>query len=223
MENRKNIIFIISGLLILTIGLPLVIHSNLGIDPLSCLIDSLSNLTYNTETLKVFISYGTMLSIVNALFLSFHFYRNRNLKFIVIGMLMSLTLGGGIDLINLFIDIIPNTEFYQRLILFVLGFLAMGTGIAFIQVGKIQKLPFEGFQEAVSGIVKKDINVVRVYVEIALMILAVLVYLIVINFVNNDFNIFNTVYFGSIVIMLLTGPLVNLIYKTIKKGEKEDE
>lgn len=223
MNLKNNIIKIAIGTILLIPAITLILHSNLGTDPLGCLIDSLSNTTYNSTTGEVFISYGVMLSIINICFLTFHFIRNRNIKFVIFGFLMSLTLGTGIDLCTKLMYLIPNDVLVIQILIFILGFVSMCLGIAFIQSGRIQKMPFEGFQEALSDIVNKDINVVRVYVEIVLMVIAVLIYLLVKFVINTNFIILESVNVGSILIMLLTGPTVNLIYKKLQKGESKNE
>lgn len=216
MTTKKNVISIIAGLLILTVGIPLLIHAKLGLDPLSCFVDSLSKLTT--------IQYGTMLTIVNCFFLLFHFIKKRNIVFTGFGLLMSITMGTLINMSGYILDYVPNEYLFQQIILFICGFIAMCFGIALIQAGRVQKMPFEGFQQAVADMINKDINVIRVYVEIVLFVLAMIVYAIVILFVDLDFILYDTVNVCTIFIMLLTGPTVNLIYKKIlKQGEKENE
>ncbi len=224
MSTKSKIIHIIVGSIILAPAIAFIMLSNLGLDPLGCLVDSLSQLTYSVNKGTVFITYGTMLTCVNVCFLTFHFIRKRNPMFVIFGLLMSIGLGLGIDGMCLLLANVPNDVWVLRILWFLIGFILMCIGIAIIQKGRIQKMPFEGFQEALSEIVKKDINVVRVYVEIVLEILAVIFYIVVLLAVNNpSFNIFNTVYFGTIFIMLLTGPTVNLIYKKILKGDVSNE
>ncbi|MFI3252521.1 MAG: DUF6198 family protein [bacterium] len=222
MSTKSKVINIIVGLFLLIPAIALILYANLGLDPLGCLVDSISQLTYNTTKGAVALSYGNALTCVNICFLTFHLIRNKRIPFFIFGLLMSIVLGTGIDLLSLNITFLPTTLVFN-ILWFVIGYLTMCLGIAFIQKGRIQKMPFEGFHEAISDIVKKDINVVRVYVEISLFIIAIILYAIVLLVVNKEFNLFNSLNVGTVFIMLLTGPTVNLIYKKIIKGEIKDE
>lgn len=212
MSTKKSIIYISLGLLILTISIPLIIHANIGSDPLAAFVSSLAILTGLT--------YGTMLPTVNVLFLIVHFIKYRDIKFCLIGISMSILMGIIINLINANILIhVANTNLLIQILLFGIGFILMAIGIAMIQFGKIQKLPFEGFQLAIADTVKKDINLIRVFVEVGLAILAIIL-LVVLRFVlNNGVVITNFINFGTIFIMLSTGPAINFVYKKILKGE----
>lgn len=207
---KKNIIDIALGLVIATVGIILLIHSHFGLDPLGALVNSLSILTT--------IPYGTVLPIINILFLIFIYIKNKNLKFCLIGLLMSVVMGVIINISDLFIYLLPNEYILQKIIIFLVGFLLMCLGIALIQRGRIQKLPFEGMQQTIADMVNKDINVIRVYVEITLGIIAILIF-VLIMILNIEVNVFETINIGTPFIMLLTGPTVNVMYKKLLKGE----
>lgn len=131
---------------------------------------------------------------------------------------MSVVMGVIINISDLFIYLLPNEYILQKIIIFLVGFLLMCLGIALIQRGRIQKLPFEGMQQTIADMVNKDINVIRVYVEITLGIIAILIF-VLIMILNIEVNVFETINIGTPFIMLLTGPTVNVMYKKLLKGE----
>lgn len=205
----KNYIKVVIGVLILSLGIGLLIQSNLGLDPLGAFVTSL---TYYTK-----LSYGIMLTVVNVVFLIIHFIKYKDIKFSIIALGLSIFMGTVIDLMMLLIVYIPNTSIIFKALLFISGFLLVAFGIAVIQAAKIQKLAFESFQLTIADSVNKDINLIRVFVEIAFAILAITLLLIATVFV--EIKITNTMNIGTIIIMLLTGPMVNVMYKKILKGE----
>ncbi len=207
---KKSIVYIVLGLLVATVGIILLIHCSLGLDPLGAFVKALSTLTT--------IPYGTVLPIVNIGFLTYHFIKNKDIKFCIIALAMSILMGIIINVANIYIYLIPNDNLISKIILFISGFLIMSFGIAMIQRGKIQKMAFEAFQQTIAKDLNKDINFIRVFVEIALFILALLVFLVVI-LLKIEVNVFETINIGTPIIMLLTGPTVNVMYKKILKGE----
>lgn len=209
---KKNIIMICLGLIILTIGIPLLIYADLGVDPLSSFYEGLSKITK--------ISYGWILIFFNIIYVIVNFIKYKNIRFCIVGMIMAFIMGRVIDLINEYlISYIPNDYLIQQILIFLVGFIFLALGVALIQAGKVQKMPFEGFQQVIADIKGKDINVIRVYVEIALVVLALIVFLILIIFIDKEVDIFDTLNIGTLFIMLLTGPTVNVMYKKLTKGE----
>lgn len=207
----KNYIKVVIGVLILSVGISLLMQSNLGLDPLSAFVTSLTY--YST------ISYGVMLTLVNIVFLIIHFIKYKDIKFSIIALGLSIIMGTVIDLLMLLIVKIPNTTILYQGILFIFGFILMSFGIAFIQFAKVQKLAFESFQLTIAESVNKDINFIRVFVEVGLAIIAIILLVIAKYVLKIDIEIFNTINIGTIIIMLLTGPTVNVMYKKILKGE----
>lgn len=211
MSTKRSITFISLGLIILTIAIPFIIHANIGYDPLASFVSALSLLT----TLQ----YGTMLPIVNVLFVIVHFIKYKDIKFCLIGMAMSIAMGLLLNLLNLGMVYIPNTNIFIQIILFLTGFSLTALSVAMIQYGKIQKLPFEGFHLALGETFNKDINVMRVFVEISLVILSIILLLIMKFLLNFEIDFFNIINGGTIFVMLLTGPAIGFCYKKILKGE----
>ncbi len=207
---KNNIINICLGTVLLGLGLAVLLHSSLGLDPLGAFVNAWMCITK--------LSYGVMLTIINVVFLIIHFIKYKNIKYSIIGLLMSIVLGFVIDLAFLGIVLIPNGAIWQKTIIFVIGFLLLCLAIALIQKGKVQKMPFESFQLTIAESINKDINVVRVYVEIVLGVIAIIM-LLIIKAIGVQLDFFSIINIGTIIIMLLTGPMVNVMYRKLLKGE----
>ncbi len=196
------------GLLILYLGIPLIVHGSLGADPLTCFVYIISTIFE--------LQLGTMLTLVNIVFLIIHFIRFRNVRFILIGFVASLIAGLIVNFGTYMFGYIPNGNYILKIIIFLVGFIMLAFGIAVIQKSSVQKMPYEGSMEVIASIVKKDINFIRVFVEVGFAIVALIIFLILKTDTKTLFEFFNV---GTVFIMLLTGPCVHVMYKKILKGE----
>ena len=202
---KRQIVYFISGLILVIISIPLNVYAKLGCDPLSSLSTSISKASG--------ITFGTILILLNIIFIMIHLLYFKNLRYAIIAFSCSLATGIGVDLINLIIKEIPNNLIYQKIIILLSAYIIMCFGVALIQKSHFQKMAFESFQEVLSKIFKKDINFIRVIVEILCVLCAFLI-----------FEIFKIAYldyinFGTLFMMFSTGPGIYLVYKKILKGE----
>ncbi len=214
MFSKKQLIIYILGILILSTASQIILQANIG----SSAVSSFSMILY---LMFGKVSYGTMLFIMNICFVLIFLLVYRNLKYSIISLCFSLSASFYIDFVRwLFVTSLPNEEIYQQVILFITGFVTMSFGIALVQYSKLVKLPFELLQQAISKLVKKDINFVRVFVEVSLVIITVILFVVS----NNELYKFINV--GTLITMFLTGPLVynfNKFFTKINLIKKENE
>lgn len=214
MINKKQIFIYLLGIIILSTASQIILQANIG----SSAVSSFSMILY---LIIGKVSYGTMLFIMNICFVLIFLLVYKNIKYAIISLCFSLFASFYIDFVRwLFVTKLPNDEIYFQIPLFIIGFVTMSFGIALVQYSNLVKLPFELLQQAISKLVKKDLNFVRVFVEVSLVIITVVL------FVVSDNPLLNFINIGTLITMLLTGPLVynfNNFFKKINLLKKENE
>ncbi len=204
MTLKKKVIIYIMGVFVLTITVPLLVHSNVGTSPITSLVMSL------VESTKL--SFGTIFFCLNTMFALFHLLIFKNIRFAICALLSALIQNILMDVVRAVIIFIPNDQIIIQIITFILSFSGFVFGVALTQKAQVQKMPFEGFQAVLAKLFKKDINFVRVFLEISLVLISTFIFIITKN------NMFTYINIGTLFIMLATGPSVHFVHKYLLKG-----
>ncbi|WP_078549898.1 YczE/YyaS/YitT family protein [Litchfieldia alkalitelluris] len=188
-------LFYLIGLFVISLGISLTIVADLGAGAWDALNVGLSNIigfTVGTWTIIV----GIILIILNAILLK---SRPAYLAIITITLI-----GFFIDfwLIYMFGDLVP-TDFGQKILLLILGIIALAFGIATYLQAKFPLSPIDQLMVAIRERLKVNLMVAKTIGEVTALILA--------------FIFKGPIGIGTIIITFSIGPLIQLFFPTLEK------
>lgn len=210
MKMKFKIIFFAVGAFFVATALAFIIKAKLGSDPLTSFLQVVNVLTDGV------LSVSMVLLICNTIFLLIHLAYFKNIRFVIVAFITALGVSGVLQLWQMALSSLPDTEIWQQIIYFMIGFLFLSFGIACAQKSAFQKMAFEGFQEVIATATKKNINLIRVFVEVGFVILSATLFLAT----GNQSEMKSAIFVGTIIMMFGTGPFIELFYRTILRGEK---
>lgn len=205
-ELAKRYILFIFGLFFAAIGVAFTKHGELGVSPISSVANVLS---YKFSAFSL----GTWLIIWNCILLAGQVVVLRK-KFQLIQLLqvpLSFLFGWFTDFGMWAVAGIPTPYYYTRIIMVLIGVIILGFGISLSVTANVILNSGEAFVKAISDTSHKEFGNVKIAFDVSCVILAV-----VLSLFFFDFTIVGTRE-GTIISALLTGFVVKLFLKIVKK------
>ena len=202
----KRILMLISGILIATFGMTLLVKSSLGQSTVSAISYNIGVVT-NMKT-------GTILALINYIcFFAQIILLRRNFKIIQVLQLVVTTIFGG--LLNIFlynISFISNIDlnnYILKLIVLLCGIICMAYGISLMMIADLVFMPFEGLCNLIASKLKIPFGTLRRYVDILFVIISIGIIII--------YKIPNTsIREGTILYTILFGTLTNIFISSMR-------
>jgi len=207
----RGIIYLL-GILVTGLGVNILLRGALGAGAWDTVVYNLK-LFFN-NILKVNITLGTVSFIIYAIVLAFVIIYNKKLKFLFV--LIPIF---GISLAIDFWDIVIFGSYYPtiiwiRLVLFILGIFTLTLGLSLIIVTKYPAMVFDELTLIMMKIFKsKSFFKTRIFIELFAIILAS-----VLGFLSQMG--FGAVNFGSFLLALIIGPMIEFQLKWLNKCTK---
>lgn len=205
-ETIKRYILFIIGLFFAAVGVAVTKRGELGVSPISSVANVMS-CKYTS------ISLGTWLIIWNCVLIAGQIAILKK-KFQLIQLLqipLSFLFGWFTNLGVWGVSFIPVHSYVSRLIMVLLGVLILGFGISLSVVADVILNSGEAFVKAIADTTNKEFGTVKVAFDVACVILAVVLSLILF-----DFSVIGTRE-GTVLSALLTGFAVKLFTNTVRK------
>lgn len=205
-EIAKRYILFILGLFFAAVGVAFTKHGELGVSPVSSVANVLS---YRFSAFSL----GTWLIIWNCVLIVGQIIVLRK-KFQLIQLLqvpLSFLFGWFTDFGMWMVAGIPVPNYVVRLVMVLIGVIILGFGIALSVTANVILNSGEAFVKAVSDTIHKEFGNVKIAFDVSCVTLAVLLSLFFFNF-----TIVGTRE-GTIISALLTGVVVKIFLKIIKK------
>lgn len=195
----KNILiislFYIIGLSFLSLGISMMILSNLGAGPWDAMYVGLSEKIGLTVGSWVFIM-GVLLIVVNSLLLK------KTPDFLAV--ITILLIGSLIDfwLLVVFLNF-EATAMWMQILFLAVGILVIGIGISFYLQSNFARNPIDNLMMAIQLISGKSLAFTKTVIEVSVLVLA--------------FIIGGPIGIGTIIVALIIGPLIQLLYPPVTK------
>lgn len=172
-ETAKRYILFAISLFFMGLGIALTKHGDLGVSPIS----SLANVVSMKFT---FLTFGTWLMITNFLMiLGQIILLRRNFKLIqLLQIPISFAFGYCTDLGMMIVGGIPNDNYIVKLVLVLSGIVVLGFGITLGVIADVVLNSGEAFVKAISDVTKKDFGNTKIFFDVSLVVLSVILSLI---------------------------------------------
>ncbi|GKU24437.1 YczE/YyaS/YitT family protein [Clostridium folliculivorans] len=203
----KRVLMLVFGILISSFGMALLIKASLG-------QSTVSGISYNISLITK-MKTGTVVGIINYIcFVGQIILLKKEFKPIQAVQLVATTFFSSVLNIYLYnIPFIANItigNYGLKVVVLLSGIVCMAYGVSLMMVANLTFLPFEGFCKAISTKLNKPFGTVRVYVDVAFVIISLCIISI--------YKIPNiSVREGTIVYTFLFGNLTNIFMKSMKK------
>ena len=172
-EFLKRSIILLIGIFFVALGVAFTRHASLGVTPISCIANVLSlRFTSVTFGTWVFVSYFIFITmqflILRKDFKPYQFFQ----------LPLSFLCGYFTDLGLYIAGFIPNTKYYEELILVLLGGIILGAGITISVMADLILNPGEAIIKVISDVSKKDFGSTKIAFDIFCVITGVILSLV---------------------------------------------
>jgi len=193
-RDLKRVPLLVLALFILALGIVLVKQSNLGLDPWGVFHEGMTNLTG--------LSFGMVIEVIGYIILAFS---------LLIKIYPGIGTVTNIFVVGKFIDLLLETNWFvadgiNRYIYFVIGFIILCFGRALYISCNLGSGPRDGLFVGIVRFTKIDVKYVKPAIELIVFIIGVIY--------GGTFG------FGTILLMFLSGYLVQYFFKLLKYDPK---
>ncbi|MFC0523986.1 YitT family protein [Pontibacillus salicampi] len=187
--------FYFVGILIMTLGISLTIHSGLGTMPFDSLNVGLTN-TFGLTPGTWEVINGGVLIVINAMLL-----RHRP---DLLALLTAFITGVGIDFwLYLVLSSLPVHTFLSSFILLVTGIALVGAGVATYVKARFAYNPVDGFMFAIKQLTGFSLGASKAIVSLLLLVIA--------YFLNGPIGM------GTVLAVILIGPIINYFQSVLDR------
>ena len=204
-EFIKRFLLFVAGLFFSGLGIAFSKQADLGISTISSMPNVLS-IKFN------FMSFGMWSAATNCLMLIAQvIILRKNFKLLqLLQIPLSFVFGFFCDIGLLIVSPIPTPNYFVQMLLVLAGIVVLGFGIALAVIANILYNSGEGLVKAISDTAKKDFGRTKIVFDICWVALAALLSWIFLGRIEDIRE-------GTLIAALLTGWVVNLITKPLKK------
>lgn len=200
--SKKNIIYSISGVVTLAIGLNLMLGAKLGISPFDTLCEVagiLLNTTFGNGTLFVHMVFFSMLVVL-------HFLGKSSLKEDVLTVVSIFIISQVINMFS-FIREITHTNMTAQVIFYIIGFIMITFGISLMMKANLIMAPFDKFTVVVARMLNMNPGNLRIVLDaITATISIILIY---------TFSLPVPISYGTLFSIIFTGTMIKVFLKVL--------
>mgnify|MGYP000865727884 CR=1 FL=1 len=197
-SDLKNVVVMLLGFLVMSLGITLIMDSQLGLFPWGVLHQGISTV--------IPLTFGQVTSYLGfiVLFFSVLFFKTNIGPGTILNILM---VGPMIDLFDLMVNL-PNDGYVFKTIFFVVGLILMSIGKALYISAKLGAGPRDGLFVGVSRVFKVEVKYVKPIIEVIVL--------------ASGYLLGGLVGIGTIITMFMSGYLVQTFFKLFKFESRSD-
>ena len=197
-SDLKNVVVMLLGFLVMSLGITLIMDSQLGLFPWGVLHQGISTV--------IPLTFGQVTSYLGfiVLFFSVLFFKTNIGPGTILNILM---VGPMIDLFDLMVNL-PNDGYVFKTIFFLVGLILMSIGKALYISAKLGAGPRDGLFVGVSRVFKVEVKYVKPIIEVIVL--------------ASGYLLGGLVGIGTIITMFMSGYLVQTFFKLFKFESRSD-
>lgn len=197
----KRILIYVIGLILISFGISLVYVSNFGAGPFDA---TNRNLSYITP-----LSVGTWIIIINLLVCGVSYLLIKKAK-VFIAMIPTLIIGPMVDFWMTFVLKYNATDKLAQISIYFLALLILSLAVDLVLISKLQPNAIDSLMMNIKNTFKVPLILAKIITEGSMFIIALITGLL-------SGNILNNIGWGTLLLVLLMGPLMDIILKILYK------